>query len=287
MRGSRLELAHAIDLSVHAFQRGGEHLLALQGVLVCARKACASLRPFSAHCTTFFARQGALPIAHLAQTLAQRLEIIKRSVIDFRMVSAQDDLMLVVAENAALEFAGYGHGGPPRVRSTAQNRSSIQYYVQNSISKGYWEPTVLGKDRSTNMSTAANANAASEVAPWHAMSVDEVVKRLTTDTGKGLHAGEASSRLQKYGPNRLPEGKKRGPFMRFLSQFNNILVYVLLGAGFTKLMLNLWTDAARTAAAIPVNEAAQAADDAPDFSERIRASLPTMPHPMRRTQTQN
>ncbi len=32
--------------------------------------------------------------------------------------------------------------------------------------------------------------------------------------------------------------------MRFLSQFNNILVYVLLGAGFTKLMLNLWVDAA-------------------------------------------
>jgi P-type E1-E2 ATPase len=32
--------------------------------------------------------------------------------------------------------------------------------------------------------------------------------------------------------------------MRFLTQFNNILVYVLLGAGFTKLMLNLWIDAA-------------------------------------------
>ena len=32
--------------------------------------------------------------------------------------------------------------------------------------------------------------------------------------------------------------------MRFLSQFNNILVYVLLGAGFIKLMLNLWLDAA-------------------------------------------
>ena len=28
-----------------------------------------------------------------------------------------------------------------------------------------------------------------------------------------------------------------------------------------------------------INEAAQAADDAPDFSERIRASLPTIPHP--------
>ena len=36
-----------------------------------------------------------------------------------------------------------------------------------------------------------------------------------------------------------------------------------------------------------INQAAQAADDAPDFSERIRASLPTIPHPTTRTQTQN
>ena len=94
------------------------------------------------------------------------------------------------------------------------------------------------------MSTAANPSTASEVAAWHAISADEVLKRLATDAGKGLDAAEATTRLQKYGPNRLPEGKKRGPFMRFLSQFNNVLVYVLLGAGFTKLMLNLWIDAA-------------------------------------------
>ena len=56
--------------------------------------------------------------------------------------------------------------------------------------------------------------------------MDEAATRLTTDTGKGLEASEAAKRLQKYGPNRLPEGKKRGPLMRFLSQFNNILVYV-------------------------------------------------------------
>ena len=40
-----------------------------------------------------------------------------------------------------------------------------------------------------------------------------VAKRLTTDTGKGLEAAEAAKRLQEYGPNRLPEGKKRGPLM--------------------------------------------------------------------------
>src|SRR5262249_41713578 len=96
--------------------------------------------------------------------------------------------------------------------------------------------------RNTPMS-GANANPTADGITWHAMAVDEVVRRLTTNIEKGLDAGEASSRLQKYGPNRLPEGKKRGPFMRFLSQFNNILVYVLLGAGFIKLMLNLWVDA--------------------------------------------
>ena len=93
------------------------------------------------------------------------------------------------------------------------------------------------------MQAAAGAKAGGEVMAWHALAVDEVVKRIGTETAKGLDAGEASSRLQKYGPNRLPEGKKPGPLMRFLSQLNNILVYVLLGAGFTKLMLGLWLDA--------------------------------------------
>ena len=45
---------------------------------------------------------------------------------------------------------------------------------------------------------------------------------------RGLDAAEAAERLKTYGPNRLPQGKKKGPLMRFLAQFNNILVYVLL-----------------------------------------------------------
>src|SRR5262249_7845872 len=53
---------------------------------------------------------------------------------------------------------------------------------------------------------------------------------------------EAKSRLQTYGPNRLPEAAKQGPLMRFLLQFNNVLVYVLLGAGFIKAMMGLWLD---------------------------------------------
>jgi magnesium-transporting ATPase (P-type) len=90
---------------------------------------------------------------------------------------------------------------------------------------------------------AADPTMADGITAWHAMSVDEVVKRLATDCQKGLDAAEAAKRLQTYGPNRLPEGKRRGPLMRFLSQFNNVLIYVLLGAGFIKLMLDFWVDA--------------------------------------------
>ena len=93
------------------------------------------------------------------------------------------------------------------------------------------------------MEPAVNSTSTGGAVPWHALAVDEVLKRLTTSTENGLAVGEASTRLQKYGPNRLPAGKKRGALMRFISQFNNILVYVLLGAGFTKMMLGLWIDA--------------------------------------------
>jgi calcium-translocating P-type ATPase len=103
------------------------------------------------------------------------------------------------------------------------------------------------------MSNSANPNTAGEVVSWHAMPAAEVCKRLTTNSESGLAATEASARLQKFGPNRLPEGRKRGPFMRFLSQFNNILVYVLLGAGFIKLMLNLWVDAGIILAVVILN----------------------------------
>ena len=102
------------------------------------------------------------------------------------------------------------------------------------------------------MTVGANADAGS-VECWHAIPASEVVEQLATSVEKGLKAAEAGNRLKKYGPNQLPEGEKRGAFTRFLAQFNNILVYVLLGAGFTKLMLSLWVDAAIIFAVVVLN----------------------------------
>jgi len=88
---------------------------------------------------------------------------------------------------------------------------------------------------------------------WHALKADEALRRLENDPSQGLSSTEAAARLAQYVPNRLPEGAKRGSLMRFLQQFDNILVYVLLAAGFVKLMLGLWLDASIITGVVIIN----------------------------------
>lgn len=59
---------------------------------------------------------------------------------------------------------------------------------------------------------------------------------------EGLGSTEAQERLAHYGPNRLPEARARGPLVRFLAQFNNVLIYVLLAAAFVTGALQHWVD---------------------------------------------
>jgi calcium-translocating P-type ATPase len=103
------------------------------------------------------------------------------------------------------------------------------------------------------MNSQVTTGSQSDLTPWHAVASDEVIRRLDTNVQSGLSAADVQRRLEKYGHNRLPEGRKQGPFKRFLLQFNNILVYVLLGAGFVKLMVGLWLDASIILAVVVLN----------------------------------
>ncbi|HSW32712.1 MAG TPA: cation-transporting P-type ATPase [Steroidobacteraceae bacterium] len=64
---------------------------------------------------------------------------------------------------------------------------------------------------------------------WHASDVDDVLVALESSTD-GLAASEAARRKALCGQNRLPQAARRGPLMRFLLQFHNLLIYVLLAA---------------------------------------------------------
>lgn len=64
----------------------------------------------------------------------------------------------------------------------------------------------------------------------HTASVDDVVASLSTDVMTGLSSGEVAERLATYGPNRLAESKRRPAFLRFLDQFRDLLIMILLVA---------------------------------------------------------
>lgn len=77
---------------------------------------------------------------------------------------------------------------------------------------------------------------------WHALQTDATLEWLGTTT-KGLSPDQAADRLQRNGPNRLPLPAQRGPLHRFFAQFNNLLIYILLIAGFSMLAIRQWIDA--------------------------------------------
>ncbi len=76
---------------------------------------------------------------------------------------------------------------------------------------------------------------------WHSILTDSVLKDLTA-SATGLSQNEAAARLKKYGANRLPEAARRSNLMRFLLQFHNILIYVLIGCAVVTAALDHWID---------------------------------------------
>ncbi len=65
---------------------------------------------------------------------------------------------------------------------------------------------------------------------WHCLGVDAALTALHSDATRGLNSAEAAERLYRYGENRLAEAEKRPAWLKFLDQFRNLLVIVLLFA---------------------------------------------------------
>ncbi|MFW6290464.1 MAG: HAD-IC family P-type ATPase, partial [Mariniphaga sp.] len=88
---------------------------------------------------------------------------------------------------------------------------------------------------------------------WHSMKADEVIEKLDTDKKNGLKDEEIPKRLDKYGKNKLPKGKKKPWWKRLLEQFNNLLIYVLLAAAVVTALLGHWIDTLVILAVVIIN----------------------------------
>lgn len=63
---------------------------------------------------------------------------------------------------------------------------------------------------------------------WHTMTTEEIRKKLRTNQEYGLSDQDAKKRLLENGENKLEEKKKSNIFIRFLEQFNDFMIIVLL-----------------------------------------------------------
>ncbi len=84
-------------------------------------------------------------------------------------------------------------------------------------------------------------------------STDETLKSLATTTD-GLTQDQVAERLAKYGRNQLTETKRKSLFVRFLEQFKDFMIIVLLVAGMIAgFLAHEWPDAIIILAVVILN----------------------------------
>ncbi|MDX2214015.1 MAG: cation-transporting P-type ATPase [Oculatellaceae cyanobacterium bins.114] len=78
---------------------------------------------------------------------------------------------------------------------------------------------------------------------WHHLSAKEVVQAWETDPETGLSTQDVMERRDRFGANELTAQKRQSDWVRFLQQFNQPLLYILLAAGTVTAFLHEWIDA--------------------------------------------
>ncbi|NJK34582.1 MAG: HAD-IC family P-type ATPase [Oscillatoriales cyanobacterium SM2_2_1] len=78
---------------------------------------------------------------------------------------------------------------------------------------------------------------------WHALELGDVLRMQEVTLEKGLMTVEVEHRRRRYGTNTLPEKKEKPAFLKFLEQFNQPLLYILIAAGAIKALLGEYVNA--------------------------------------------
>lgn len=92
------------------------------------------------------------------------------------------------------------------------------------------------------MQQASFSDKVDKIPPWHNLDVQEVMHFLAT-TSEGLNLQEVQRRQEVYGLNKLHKAHQRSVWKMFFSQFNNVLIYLLLAATIIAALLQHWVDA--------------------------------------------
>jgi len=69
-----------------------------------------------------------------------------------------------------------------------------------------------------------------EAQSWHTLEAKECCRILEVDPGSGLSHSEVEARRSVYELNRIPERKRRPMWLRFVDQFTDFMILILLAA---------------------------------------------------------
>lgn len=86
----------------------------------------------------------------------------------------------------------------------------------------------------------------------HTLEASQVLEKLASNK-EGLAGSEVPRRLEKYGPNFLPGAPPVPAWLRFLRQFHNLLIYVLIASAIISLLLQHLIDSAVIFAVVVIN----------------------------------
>ena len=79
---------------------------------------------------------------------------------------------------------------------------------------------------------------------WHQLEAEAILQRLAANLQEGLSAKEAERRQADFGLNQMTARRRTPAWGRFLQQFNQALMYVLLAVTVVSAALGEWVDAA-------------------------------------------
>ena len=75
---------------------------------------------------------------------------------------------------------------------------------------------------------------------WQSLSREECIRQLKTDPKRGLTVPQVEQRSREYGQNELREGKRPGLIAKFLEQFKDFMVIILLIAAAVSFFTSLF-----------------------------------------------